>query len=74
MKMGITTQGQNIDTHRQLRQAWRALRYYTGKDHAEAIQQFEALTVATAHSIAKDYGLDSIEEAMPRALETLGVI
>lgn len=66
-------QAQLHDLRHQLFQAWRALRFFTNIDHAEAIQRYEALAQSTAFAIAKDDGLDSIEEAMPRALEVLGV-
>ena len=67
-------QAQLHDLRRQLNQSWRALRFFTNMDHGEAIERYEALARSTAFQIAKDDGLDSIDEAMPRALEVLGVI
>ena len=61
------------DLRRQLLKAWRALRFYSRMDQHEAIERLEALVDSIAWQIAKDKGYASAEEAMPEALEILGI-
>ena len=70
-----TTNGQLIDTHRQLRQAWRVIRFLShGEDPHEVIQRMENLITATAFEIGKTEGLASIDDARRQAMEGLGMI
>lgn len=61
-------------TNSQLRRAQRALRFYSRKSHTDAINEYEALLRSTAWQIAKDQGLSTVDEALPKAMEVLGVI
>lgn len=61
------------DLRNQLHRSWRALRFYSRMDQHEAIERFEALLESVAWQIAKDKGYASAEEAIPEALEVLGV-
>ena len=61
------------DLKSQLLQAWRALEYYTGMDAKDAIERYDALVKSVAWQVGKDEGFSSPEEAMPRALELMGV-
>lgn len=64
---------QDLDGYRQAELAWQTIRFLTGQDPHELVERFAALLQATAHSIAKDAGYDSPEEALPEAMKLLGV-
>ena len=70
-----TAQAQNLDLSRQLRQAWRVIRFLSqGEDPHEVIQRVENLVTATAFEIGKTGGLASIDDARQRAMEVLGMM
>lgn len=64
---------QDLDGYRQADLAWKTIQFLTGQDPHELVERFEALLQATAQSIAREAGYDSLEEAIPEALKLMGV-